>query len=967
MAQLLLNGESATLFRPLIRQLCCRYRAALYQRGLTTLLFNFIRLPKNRFIFETVFESYHRTISVGVINLSKLSLFLLLFLTPTPSNATTDKTDRATPTGAVHVTSVQKANVIASGELKKWHPVTITLEGPTASETGSPNPFRDYRFEVVFSQAEKSFTVPGYFAADGNAAESSATSGNIWRAHFIPPTTGDWTFRTSFRSGTDVAVSTDPNAGTPIAEYDDIFDSITIAETDKAGADFRGKGKLRYVGEHYLQFDNGDFYIKGGADSPENLLAYLDFDGTSNNGGTNFTKTYSNHIQHWNTGDPTWKGDKGKGLIGAINYLGSKGMNSAYFLTMNVNGDGNDVWPWTSAGERYRYDVSKLDQWNIVFDQMDKKGILLHVQTQETENELLLDGGNLGVQRKLYYRELIARFGYHHAITWNLGEENEDNTTQQRKDFADYIRDLDPYDHPIIVHTLPGQWDQIYDPLIDYPSFEGPSLQVGQPEQTHDLTLDWVNKSAASNKKWYVCMDESGPWQLGATPDGPGNNHDTIRKEVLWGNLMAGGGGVEWYFGYDYPDDHDLSSEDWTTRDNVWNITRYALDFFQNYLPFVEMKSNNSLATNANSYVYAKEGEVYAVYLKNGGSTSLNLSGASGTLSVKWYDPRNGGGLQNGTVTEVNGGSTVSIGSPPNNTGTDWVALVTTQQVETFGDATNDGSVTALDASLILQHSIDLIILPGTITPVIDVSDNGEITAFDASLVLQHVVQLIDCFPIDPDCSSGKASARIVPEATLEAVPNDDALAVLLNIPRTEGTNQSLSAIVRYDASLLALDDVATNLPDGWNILDNREEGLLRLAIAGLPAALEGDLVTLQFNRLGDTAGPISASVKIDEAETQMLALGDLDEQPSQFVLESNYPNPFNPATTIRYALPEAAHVHIEVFDLTGRSVSMLVDQPQAAGSYSVQFDGTGLPSGTYLYRMSAGAFVSTQKMTLIK
>ncbi|MEM8488693.1 MAG: DUF5060 domain-containing protein, partial [Bacteroidota bacterium] len=260
--------------------------------------------------------------------------------------------------------SIKKANVTATGEFKKWHPITISLEGPSASETGSPNPFLDYRFEVIFSQAEKSITVPGYFAADGNAGETSATSGNIWRAHFIPPTTGGWTYRTSFRQGTNLAVSTNPNEGTPLAEFDDIFDSFDIQETDKTGADHRGKGKLRYVGEHYLQYDNGDYYIKGGTDSPENLLAYVDFDATFNNGGTNFTKDWGIHVSDWNEGDPTWQNGKGKGLIGAVNYLGEKGVNSAYFLTMNINGDGDDVWPWTGPGERFRFDVSKLDQWN---------------------------------------------------------------------------------------------------------------------------------------------------------------------------------------------------------------------------------------------------------------------------------------------------------------------------------------------------------------------------------------------------------------------------------------------------------------------------------------------------------------------------------------------------------------------------------------------------------------------------
>lgn len=65
-------------------------------------------------------------------------------------------------------------------------------------------------------------------------------------------------------------------------------------------------------------------------------------------------------------------------------------------------GDGKDVWPWIDPYERTRYDCSKLDQWKIVFDHMDKLGIMLHVVTQETENELLLDNGYTGVMRKLY-------------------------------------------------------------------------------------------------------------------------------------------------------------------------------------------------------------------------------------------------------------------------------------------------------------------------------------------------------------------------------------------------------------------------------------------------------------------------------------------------------------------------------------------------------------------------------------
>ena len=503
-------------------------------------------------------------------------------------------------------TNETPADVTISGEQKKWHPVTLTLDGPEASEGGSPNPFLDYRFEVTFSQGTHSYTVPGYFAADGNASETSAVSGNQWRAHFVPDRVGTWDYVISMRSGTDIAVDTNPLAGTPTS-FDGMSGSFSVAETDKVGADHRAKGKLRYVGKHYLQFDNGDYFIKGGADSPENFLAYEDFDGTYNHDGVNFIKSYTPHVGDWGADDPSWQGGKGKGIIGALNYLASEGMNVVYFITMNIEGDGKDVWPWTGPGERVRFDVSKLDQWNIVFDHMDRMGIMLHVLTQETENEKLLNNGALGRERKLYYRELVARFGYHHAITWNLGEENDENTDAQRKEFASYIRTLDPYDHPIVIHTYPNQYDQVYNPLLGNPNFEGVSLQIHQMENTHGETLKWYHRSDDNGRPWVINLDELGPYQIGVSEDGPGNNHDAVRHHALWANLMAGGGGVEWYFGYETAS-HDLNTENWRTRDGMWNYTRYALEFFQSYLPFTQMVPDDDLTDKANDFVFAKPG-----------------------------------------------------------------------------------------------------------------------------------------------------------------------------------------------------------------------------------------------------------------------------------------------------------------------------------------------------------------------
>ncbi len=88
---------------------------------------------------------------------------------------------------------------------------------------------------------------------------------------------------------------------------------------------------------------------------------------------------------------------------------------------------------------------------------------------------------------------------------------------------------------------------------------------------------------------------------------------------------------------------------------------------------------------------------------------------------------------------------------------------------------------------------------------------------------------------------------------------------------------------------------------------------------------------------------------------------------PERIQLNQNYPNPFNPTTEISYELPEAVEVTLQVFDMLGRHVTTLVDQPQNAGTQSIRFDASKLSSGIYIYRIEAGNFVQTRKMLLIK
>lgn len=92
-----------------------------------------------------------------------------------------------------------------------------------------------------------------------------------------------------------------------------------------------------------------------------------------------------------------------------------------------------------------------------------------------------------------------------------------------------------------------------------------------------------------------------------------------------------------------------------------------------------------------------------------------------------------------------------------------------------------------------------------------------------------------------------------------------------------------------------------------------------------------------------------------------------MDNVPEKIVLYQNYPNPFNPMTVIRFSLPRRENVTLEVFDVLGRDVAMLVNEQMDAGEHSVVFDASGLTGGVYFYRLQAGKFVSLKKMVLIR
>ncbi len=616
-----------------------------------------------------------------------------------------------------------------------YQPVVLDLRTEVElEELGAVNPFLDRRLQIRFtSPSGDLLDVPGFFAGDGTGATATSFAGDVFRVRFTPDEPGEWTFVVSFREGDDVAISVADAPGVA-GPGDGIAGSFQVQPPDPAAPGFLARGPLRWTGEHYLRFADGTPFLKGGADSPENWLGYVGFDNTFDGGAGPNTPTglheFPTHVADWNPGDPDWDRtdppgtQNGRAIIGALNYLASTGVNSIYFLPMNIGGDGRDSWPYVGpidpsgdvGNDNLRLDVSKLAQWDLVFAHAQRLGIHLHFVLTEAEapNKQELDDAQLGIERKLYYRELVARFGYHNATQWNISEEYNlglNLGAARVKEFAAYISAVDPYDTPVTVHNAgnpsnpnSGPWA----PFIGEDDFDLTSLQRATfIDGWGEIVEAYRDATANAGRKLAVMIDEPGSPTRDLDDD-----FDGFRKRIMWDIWMSGGGG-EWFI-----NDRDQSLEDFREFDKIWRETGIAVEFFETQIPFDEMEPDDTLVSGASGNfggveVLAKPGEVYAAYFPVASSTgTIDLSAGDGPYELRWFDPRSGEFV--GAPIALGAGSAVPLGAPPEVPGEDWLALVRSQAIidcngngipdadeiadGTAGDCDGDGVLDACEA-----------------------------------------------------------------------------------------------------------------------------------------------------------------------------------------------------------------------------------------------------------------------------
>jgi len=134
-----------------------------------------------------------------------------------------------------------------------------------------------------------------------------------------------------------------------------------------------------------------------------------------------------------------------------------------------------------------------------------------------------------------------------------------------------------------------------------------------------------------------------------------------------------------------------------------------------------------------------------------------------------------------------------------------------------------------------------------------------------------------------------------------------------------------------------------------WSILasDLDQDGRTDIAITST-----SDSLYVLYNLGGGTVG-------IEDEE--------LEEIPTSFSLAQNFPNPFNPTTTIQFSLPKSGDVTLKIYNLLGEEVKTLIDDYKEIGNHSVQFNANNLPSGIYFYKLQAETYNQVKKMILIK
>jgi len=324
-----------------------------------------------------------------------------------------------------------------------------------------------------------------------------------------------------------------------------------------------------------------------------------------------------------------------------------------------------------------------------------------------------------------------------------------------------------------------------------------------------------------------------------------------------------------------------------------------------------------------------------------------------------------------------------------------------------FGDVSGDDVANSTDALIILSFDAGIPIPPIIIDRITkgfgDVNEDALTNSTDALIILSFDAGIPIPFPVgDPVClpngssrSQGlsKKSAKAGEIITVSAMPTTKQIVqgmiidipVIINMSNSSEKLGSYTVKLEWNPNVLEFEKYSGGHTKGFEnpVVNDAETAKGKIKIAhAYPFGSDGEvnILNLQFKVLGENGSSSSISMDFSAmaaAITFVDLLPNLQKDDMVMNLEVEdipydydvvyYPNPFNPTTHIRFGLPEPSHVKIEVFNILGEKVTVLLDDNKAAGYHTIDFEGSNLASGTYLFRIQAGDYVDVKKLVLLR
>ncbi|MCF7912658.1 MAG: T9SS type A sorting domain-containing protein [Candidatus Cloacimonetes bacterium] len=270
-----------------------------------------------------------------------------------------------------------------------------------------------------------------------------------------------------------------------------------------------------------------------------------------------------------------------------------------------------------------------------------------------------------------------------------------------------------------------------------------------------------------------------------------------------------------------------------------------------------------------------------------------------------------------------------------------------------YGDVDDNGEVEAYDVSLILMYVVDLDPIPEDPVPWenwrflrADVDLDNEIHAVDGSYILQYVVEIRDSLPVYDPYRSAQNNISIY---------NDDQHIYLSSNALIYGINISIS-----NKSNLELDQMEMLAPD---CLHQQNGDNFSLASA---YGVNGNILRIPYQRRLPGESALSLIVNSNGC-SQNISYTVSETAPRVNKLSAIYPNPFNPNTTIDYELAESGQVNIEVYNIKGQKVAVLIDEHKDAGRYSLTWNADNCNSGIFFISFATDNFTQVKKAILLK